>query len=172
MISTITLEDKELRNLLDKVEDNLGGDARPVFREFAQYMRTVTDNTFKALRLGGTYRTVAWDYFAPQYTRKSDGVTVPAWGGVPKVRGSGVVKGRKRPSNTRVKAGASVVQDLGTLRANAANVLQITKEKLALGPPNLSYAAAQNEMRPFLFFTPPDATELVNIAVRRLQKAL
>jgi len=172
MVARFTLEDKKLKQLLDTVEENLGGDVRPVFREFAQYMRTVTDNTFKRLRFGGTYRGVSWDYFAPQYTRKTDGVTVPAWGGVSKVHGSGNVKGRKRASGARVKVGDSVVQDLGTLRANAALVLQMTKDRLILGNPNLSYAAEQAEMRPFLFFTPKDAKELVNIALRRLQRGL
>jgi len=32
---------------------------------------------------GGTYRGETWEGMKDQYTRKTDGVTVPAWGGVP-----------------------------------------------------------------------------------------
>jgi len=171
MVATIRLDDKKLQLVLDKVENVLGNDIRPVWREFAQYMRTVTDNTFKALRHGGTYRGVQWDYFADQYTRKSDGVTVPAWGGVPKVRGRGVVQGRKRASGARVSAGDSIVQDSMVLRGEAALVLTMSPGRLRMGT-NLSYAKYQARWRPFLFFTEKDAKEVVNIAVRRLQQAL
>lgn len=170
MPAVISLDDKKLRKLLDKVDEVLGDDVRPIWREFAQYMRTVTDNTFKALRHGGTYRGVQWDYFADQYTRKS-GVTVPAWGGVPKVRGRGVVKGRKRASGARVSAGDSIVQDSMVLRGEAALVLTMSPGRLRMGT-NLSYAKHQARWRPFLFFTEKDAKEVVNIAVRRLQQAL
>lgn len=34
---------------------------------------------------GGTFRGKAWPAFADQYTRKTDGVTVPAWGGVRRI---------------------------------------------------------------------------------------
>ena len=171
MVATLSIEDKELQKLLDKVEKTLGGDVRPIWREFAAYMRTVTDNTFKALRHGGTYRGVSWDYFAPQYTRKTDGVTVPAWGGVPKIVGTGTVQGRRRPSgkNVRVAAGDSVVQDSGVLRSRAALVTHMGKQKLQLAPQGVKYAAAQNARRPFLFFTPKDAQQLIKIAVRKLQ---
>ena len=169
MVATLSIEDKELQKLLDKVEKTLGGDVRPIWREFAAYMRTVTDNTFKALRHGGTYRGVSWDYFAPQYTRKTDGVTVPAWGGVPKIVGTGTVKGRKRPTGTRGAAGDSVGQDSGVLRSRAALVTHMGKQRLQLAPQGVSYAGHQDKRRPFLFFTPKDAKQLIKIAVRKLQ---
>ena len=168
----LTLDSKELEFVLGKLEESLGGDVRPVFREFAQYMRTTTDNTFRALRHGGTYRGVTWDYFAPQYTRKTDGVTVPAWGGVPKVKGSGNVKARIRPSGAPVSPGDSIVQDSGVLRSRAALVVQMKPNVLELGPQGVTYAKYQQAMRPFLFFTPKDARELVDIAVRRFAKSV
>ena len=171
----LSLEDKELQKLLKVLGDDFDRDVRPPFREFAQYMRVTTDNTFQKLRHGGTYRGVSWDYFAPQYTRKTDGVTVPAWGGVPKIRGSGTVKGRLRASaNVRVKAGDSIVQDSGTLRARAATVLQMSPTVLRLGPKGtpLKYARYQQKARPFLFFTKYDGKMLVDIAVKQLHKAL
>lgn len=168
---SLSLEDRQLRAVLDKVEQTLGHDPTPIFREFAQYMRVVTDNTFRALRSGGTYRSVTWKPFAPQYTRKS-GVVVPAWGGVAKVHGSGVVLGRKRPSGARVDATSAIMQDLGALRARAANVLTIGKNRMTLGPQGLSYAIHQQRLRPYLFFTEKDSKEVGNIAIRHLQKAL
>jgi hypothetical protein len=169
MVAKLSLESKELERLLDKVEKHLGGDVRPIWREFAQYMRVVTDNTFKRLRHGGTYRGVHWAYFAPQYTRKTDGVTVPAWGGVPKIVGTGTVKGRLRPSGARVSAGDSVVQDSGVLRSRAALVVHEGKQLLRLMPQGVSYAKYQNRRRPFLFFTPKDAEQLIKIAVGKLR---
>lgn len=44
------------------------------------------DWTLNAKATGGTVRGEQWDGFSDQYTRKTDGVTVPAWGGVPKVK--------------------------------------------------------------------------------------
>ena len=167
----LRIDDKELQKLLKVTEDTLGGDVRPIWREFAQYMRAVTDNTFQALRHGGSHRGVTWKYFSPQYTRKTDGVQVPAWGGVPKVSGKGVVKGRKRPSGARVSSGDSIVQASGVLRSRAALTVKMTKDRLILGPKGvaLQYAGYQQKHRPFLFFTATDARELVNIAVKRLK---
>jgi len=137
------------------------GDAMTkVFRVFHRYMGVMTDNTFKENAKGGTWRGVKWKYFAPQYTRK-DGTVIPAWGGVAKVRGKGKVLGRKRASGTsRVQQGDSIVQDTMTLRGNATlGVVHITKTKMRIGT-NINYAAAQQKMRPFLFFTKRDAAYL------------
>jgi len=139
--------------------ESRGDGMTKVFRVFHRYMGVMTDNTFEKNRLGGTWRGVTWKYFAPQYTRK-DGTVIPAWGGVAKVRGKGNVLGRKRPSGARVKDGDSIVQDTGTLRNNATlGVSHITKTKMRIGT-NINYAAAQQKMRPFLFFTKKDAAYL------------
>ena len=152
-----------------------GDGMQRVFRVFHRYMGVMTDNTFEKNRLGGTWRGVTWKYFAPQYTRKVrvggkslrvlevrvwGGEIVPAWGGVKNVRGKGKVLGRLRPSGKRVKKGDSIVQDTGTLRNNATlGVVHITKNKMRIGT-NINYAAAQQKMRPFLFFTKRDAAYL------------
>ena len=147
-------------------------DPTPIFRRFAMYMRQRTDNTFSRLRRGGSYRGVHWDEFAPQYTRKTDGVTVPAWGGVPKVRGAGTVKGRMRPSGVRLLAGDSLMQDTGTMRNRAALVMGLTRRSLILGPQGVRYAAAQQARRPFLFFdVPADADRLEQFAVEHIERA-
>ena len=136
-----------------------GDEMQRVFKVFHRYMGVMTDKTFDQNRRGGTWRGVTWKYFAPQYTRK-DGTVIPAWGGVAKVRGKGKVLGRKRPSGARVQKGDSVVQDTGTLRNNATlGVVHITKNKMRIGT-NINYAAAQQKMRPFLFFTKKDAAYL------------
>ena len=136
-----------------------GDGMQRVFKVFHRYMGVMTDKTFDQNRRGGTWRGVTWKYFAPQYTRK-DGTVIPAWGGVAKVRGKGKVLGRKRPSGARVQKGDSVVQDTGTLRNNATlGVVHITKNKMRIGT-NINYAAAQQKMRPFLFFTKKDAAYL------------
>ena len=193
----LQIQDEAVKKLLSQVDKALST-GRAVFKEFSVYFRQVTDNTFKKLRHGGSYRGVSWDYFAPQYTRKTDSVVVPAWGGVPKIKagyakktktiklktksikiiqfgktGGKNVRGKLRPSGTRVKQGDSVVQDSGTLRARAALVVALKSEKLVVGPQGVSYAADQQEMRPFLFFEQPkDSEALLKIALRHLQKGI
>jgi len=61
-------------------------DLRPAWNSFHDYMMGETGMTFRALAHGGTYRGVTWKPFADQYTRNTDGVTVPAWGGVERIR--------------------------------------------------------------------------------------
>jgi len=144
-------------------------DLRAPNRQFAQYMRVTIDRHFKKLGKGGTNRGVTWKPFAPQYTRKADGVTVPAWGGVNKVRGRGKVKGRKRPSGTRITRQSKLVQDTGTLRSRAAAVIRMTRTTGELGP-NLNYATKQNEKRPFLFFTKGDGRKYNQVLAAYFRK--
>jgi len=141
-------------------------------------MRAQTDNMFERLRRGGAHRGVTWKYFAPQYTRQGgrdgtgDRSTVPAWGGIAKVRGKGVVKGRRRPSGARLRDGDSLMQDTGMMRSRAALVMRMSTRTLLLGPQGVRYAAAQQAQRPFLFFhLPQDLTVLEKFAVEHLQKA-
>lgn len=141
----------------------------PAWREFAQYMRVVTDRTFARLRHGGSYRGVTWKGFAPQYTRK-DGTVVPAWGGIPRVDGRGLVLGRKRPSGQRLKEGDSLMQDTGAMRGRAALVMRVTGTLLEMGPQGMAYAAEQDRRRPFLFFeVRKDLPVLVKILAKHIQ---
>lgn len=158
----IEVRDKALRRQLQRLAETPGGLRKP-FTRFAQYMRVVTDDTFENLRRGGTYRGVMWRYFAPQYTRKTDGVTVPAWGGVPRLYGSGTVLGRLRPSGARVAAGDAIMQDTMTMRSRAALVTRMDRYMARLGVQGVNYAPAQQAMRPFLFFTNKDANVLSGI---------
>ena len=149
----------DFKRLFTELESR-GDGMTKVFRVFNRYMGVMTDSMFKKNAKGGTFRGVTWKYFAPQYTRK-DGTVIPAWGGVAKVRGKGNVLGRKRASGTsRVQKGDAIVQDTMTLRGNATlGVSHITKTKMRIGT-NINYAAAQQKMRPFLFFTKKDAAYL------------
>lgn len=160
--NTIVVRDKGIRDVLKRLSKLPDGFKSP-FERFAQYMRVQTDNTFDHLRTGGRYRGVTWRYFAPQYTRKTDGVTVPAWGGVPKLRGRGNVKGRKRPSGQRIAKGDALMQDTMTMRSRAALVVRMERYQARLGPQGVNYAAKQQGMRPFLFFTRKDSTVLLDI---------
>ena len=149
----------DLKRRFEEIQER-GDGMQKVFRVFHRYMGVMTDNMFLKNAKGGTFRGVTWKYFAPQYTRK-DGTVIPAWGGVAKVRGKGNVLGRKRASGTsRVQKGDAIVQDTMTLRGNATlGVVHITKTKMRIGT-NINYAAAQQKMRPFLFFTKKDAAYL------------
>ncbi|MAH47777.1 hypothetical protein CMI37_18290 [Candidatus Pacearchaeota archaeon] len=153
----------DLKRRFEEIQER-GDGMQKVLRVFHRYMGVMTDNTFEKNRLGGTWRGVKWKYFAPQYTRK-DGTVIPAWGGVAKVRGKGKVLGRLRASGTsRVSKGDSIMQDTSTLRNNATlGVVDITRSKIKIGT-NINYAAAQQKMRPFLFFTKKDLSYLNKLA--------
>ena len=112
---------------------------------------------FVRLPRGGTHRGVYWPPFAPQYTRKTDGVTVPAEGGVARIDGEGVVQGRLRPSGARIDASANMVRDTGELARSAASVRSIRDRRrtLRITTPK-DYAAPQQAMRPHLFFARQD----------------
>ncbi len=162
--ATIKVDDHELRERMDQLEA-AGSDLRKIWRRFYQYMRVQTALTWRNLRTGGEFRGVTWKYFAPQYTRKTDGVTVQAWGGVPKIRGSGMVKGRIRRRSlgggmVRLAQGDALMDSTGTLKAQAAgSVFVMNSNRLRFGT-NLQYARRQAELRPFLFFTRNDRDRL------------
>ena len=169
MVATVTVNVNAVQGMFSGAA-RAAANFQPVWREFAQYMRVRTDDTFMHLSMGGTYRGVRWDYFTPQYTRRTDGVTVPAWGGVPKLRGAGAVLGQLRPSGQRVKQGDSILQDTGTLRSRAALVILNSATELRMGP-GLNYAAKLQEKRPFLFFQiPQDSRALINLARAHLRR--
>ena len=166
---SLQLDDRRVRGMLKGV--NLAA-TRPkrAWDQTAQYMRVRTDSMFPRLRRGGSHRGVRWEPWAPQYVRK-DGTVVPAWGGIPKLRGRGNVKGRLRPSGKRVTASSALMQDTKTLRGRAALVVRQTNVKMTMGPQGTRYAAAQNRRRPFLFFEiPKDAGAIGKIFARHIAK--
>lgn len=175
---TLKVDDRKARALMRDVE-KVGGDVRPALRRFHAYTRVRTDRTFRRLRRGGTYRGVRWDGFAPQYTRKGgrdgtgDTSTVPAEGGIAKVRGRGVVKGRLRPSRTRVDSTSAVMQDTKTLRARAAaTMFTLAKTRIVFGT-NLKYARRQQDLRRFLFFElPRDRREFMQLLQEYIDEQL
>lgn len=153
--------------------DDLRGDIDVSLEEpliaWHAYMVRQTDLMFEeaggpgsAVR-GGSARGVVWPPFAPQYIRKTDGVVVPAWGGVPKLRGKGMVKPRKRPSGQPVTPASLLVQDTGRLRQRAATeVVEVSPASLVFGT-RLEYAPYQQELRPYLFVTDEDADILAEM---------
>ena len=181
MNTRLVIDDERVQRMFRGVQVS-AKEIGPAWKKWKQYMRVVTDHTFRALRHGGRYRGVRWKYFANQYTRK-DGTIVPAWGGVPRVRPgwhpdgrrhkrtTGNVSGRLRPSGQRVKRGDAVGQDTATMRKRALTTIRQTSEVLELGPRGVRYAAYQQRGRPFLFFqVPRDSRKLVDIFVDHLHE--
>jgi hypothetical protein len=131
-------------------------------------MKIRVDSMFVKNKKGGKHRGQRWEFFAPQYTRKTDGVTVPAWGGVKKVRGKGKVKGRLRPgTNTRLHPNSSLMQDTNTLRGKALQSRRITRTKVVMGSAGPEYSRFQHKMRPFVFWHLPDDLSMMRkVAVK------
>lgn len=152
----------------------LSRDFLRVFKRFRVYMIRQTGLTFRTLKRGGTFRGVTWKGFADQYTRKTDGVTVPAQGRVRKVHGVGLVKGRLRPSGKRVSASSNLMRDTGRLSAAAGQTLSFRNrgKTMRMGT-NVSYAEEQQNLRPFLFFqVPQDEVVLREMFVEEFARAM
>lgn len=129
-------------------------DWRPAARRIHAEMRVRVDSVFARNSQGGSHRGITWDYFADQYTRKTDGAVVPAWGGVQKLRGDGVVLGRLRPSGQRVSLGDAIGQDTVHLRRAAMLSRRLDKSRLVMGTP-VVYAEYFSRLRPFAEFHLP-----------------
>ena len=99
----IQVENSEAVLAIKNVQAN-AGNLRAFFIDFTTYMQGQTLRMFQKLGRGGAYRGVTWNKFAPQYTRKTDGVTVPAEGNVPRVRAG--MSARKRNSGRQFVSGA------------------------------------------------------------------
>jgi hypothetical protein len=81
----VRIDARKLLVDLDRLAGRLGNHELAL-RRFQNYMRTTTYDHFTALGHGGTHRGVTWRYFkSPVYVRKTDGVAVPPWGGVPRL---------------------------------------------------------------------------------------
>lgn len=173
MALKVQIDDGQLRRLQVKVGRKLA-DPRPALVKFHAYMLGRTARTFRALgRGGGRFRGVSWANWAHQYTRRTDGAIVPAWGGVRKLRGRGAVKGRLRPSGTRVTAGSQLLRDTGRLAAAAGTTRRwgAGGKSLYMTTANVAYGAAQQARRPFLFFeVPQDAQVLHQLVLEHLDR--
>lgn len=128
------------------------------WRRVFLHQQKETGLMFRHLRHGGTRRGVTWPWFSDQYTRKTDGVNVPAVGGVPLLRGEGTVQARRRPSGALVDESSNLLRDTGLLASAAASVIRVIRGgTVAEIHTPIRYAEAQQDRRPFTFFTRGDA---------------
>lgn len=110
---------------------------------------------------GGTVRGVNWNEMATYYTRR-DGTKVPAWGGIPKVRGDGLVLGRKRKGSA-----GRVTQDKRFLEPwtgrSVFRYVSMAPNHMKIGSSKQKHIAAFNARRQFLFWNDADTSELPKI---------
>ena len=134
---------------------------RQILNAYAKFMRRRIVGHMEKLKKGGTYRGAYWAPFKPYYTR-ADGTEVPAWGGIPKVRGKGNVKGRLRHSGRRMTAGSKLLQDTGHLKNEVAAHYEVSDNLSSVSISSggtIPYEGAQHAMRPFMFISKEDFTE-------------
>jgi len=152
--------DVQIQHNFDKVIGKMLArqkDYRQPLNDFYGWMLRRTQLTFSKLGRKGNsapFRETLWRWFAPQYTRKS-GTVVPAEGGIVKVKGEGVVKGRKRHSGKRVTGQSMILQDRGMLKQSAISRFRIHRNILVAATP-ARYAKYQQKMRPFAFMIQED----------------
>lgn len=100
MPAKLTVEDKAIRDAMKQTEKN-ARQPRPLLIRIHAHQQKESGLMFRFLAKGGTRRTVSWGWFADQYTRKTDGVTVPAEGGVKRLRGERYQRGNKKTGVVR-----------------------------------------------------------------------
>jgi len=143
--------------------------------------------TFGLLSTGSmTFRQEAqWGAMPPQYVRVTDGVTVPQWGGVKRIRGEvfhfasviatgkklymraaevyGNVKGKLRGSGKRVQRGSIVGADTGDMRRSFLSNPVFSADGRAVRLVSfLKKAVAFNKRRPFAFLNSGDTRAFVD----------
>ena len=153
----LTVLDTALRAKLKQIQKRAEAPIR-LFRRIWRDQRTKTQLMFSRLgRGGGRYRGEYWPPFVRLYIRKTTGQEIPAWGGVPKIRGEGVVKGRKRPSGQRITQSSLLMRDTGYLASAAASAFRIDRRgtRATIGTP-VRYARRQNDLRRFMKWTRED----------------
>jgi len=150
--------------MITRITKNLN-DLAPAFRDFQSYMQRQVTLMFNRIRQGGKFRGVSWEWFAPHYYR-ADGTAVPAEGGIPKVRGGGLVLGRLRPSGQRVSAGSSLMADTGSLKAKLLSRQSIGGTRFTMDTPS-GYAEFMQQLRPFQFFEKPDDVTMLQRIINK-----
>ena len=167
----ITIDDKDVSRQILHIKGVVKSPVQ-LFRRIHAHQQQMSGLVFRNLRHGGTFRGERWDWFADQYTRKTDGVTVPAQGGVPRLDGRGNVLGRLRPSGTRVTPQSNLLRDTGILSNSAASVRRIRRggRTLEILTP-VQYAGYQHTRRPFTFFTDGDVKLYTRWATQELLKS-
>jgi phage gpG-like protein len=153
----VTVDIKQVNEAFKTIAVN-SEDARKLLNAVALYHLRQVSRTFQVQ--GARDGAPAWKPFSDQYTRVTDGVTVPAWGGVPKIRGKGLVKGRKRPSGKRITEQSKLLQDTGHLKNSFQK--QLLEQKKVIYGSVLDYAGKHNygdsvtPQRLILFFSEQD----------------
>lgn len=179
--SEIIMDDAAVKRRMARVRDNADRPTK-LFLRIQTHQQSVSAEMFRKLKSGGSHRGVFWPWFKDQYTRKTDGVTVPAEGGVANIgqysyvqerrrenqKAAGLkvdrtskrrkVQGKRRPSGKRVTKASNLMRDMGRMAAAVSSSRRLTNggNTVELVTP-VSYAARQNDMRPFAFFIEGDA---------------
>lgn len=156
--------DDVLAKMLKRAEDY-----KQPLTDFYGYMLRRTTLMFRKLGRKGnaiTFRDQLWPWFAPQYKRK-DGTVVPAEGGISKVKGDGIIKGRLRHSGTRVTARSMIMADRGTMRNAVLARYRIGTHYATMKTPP-RYAKFQNSLRRYMLITDDEVNVLRGMILRHL----
>lgn len=142
---------------------------------------------------GGVVRGEKWDGLADQYTRKTDGATVPAWGGTKRIapgyradgtrmaRVTGNVKGKKASgaapgyaSKVRITKRSVVMKGTGALQAAIlSSPTQIVKKTLLrIGHTLPPYGEFPMRLRRVLQWQPKDQATYKKLAIRHLRMVI
>jgi len=128
---------------------------------------------FQALRSGGEARGVHWDPLKTDWYSRSDGVTVPIYGGVrwmnnPRRKVKGKLRSKNPEGKKRYTMNSALMQSTGMMRAALISDMRLTELGVSLGTP-VKYAAWQNALRPFMFISHEEGAEIASMIARKLR---
>ncbi len=183
----LQLDDRKIKRVL-RAKVKKHRDVRPALLKIQHYIVARIGLQFARLSKGGRFRGVRWpDLQGRPGKRVGFGYSTRggAFGGyrtgvysdvaTHQLRGGARTSGEQtlgalRPSGKRITNDSSVMQDTGTLLRKAGKwISRLTRNEIQFGT-NLSYAAAQDELRPFMFFQiPRDLNEARRICIRHFR---
>lgn len=181
------LDDRKVKRLM-RAKVKKHRDVRPALLRIQHYIIARIGLQFQRLSKGGRFRGVYWpDLKGRPGERTGFGHSTRdgAFGGyrtgvysdvaTRKIKGGVRTSGEKtlgalRPSGKRITDDSAVMIDTGTMLRKAGKwIARLTRNEIQFGT-NLSYAAAQDELRPFMFFQiPRDLNEARRICMRHFR---
>jgi len=158
----LRIDDAQLKRALKELGEAAEDGRKPLLAFYSDWKAMVTREWGKVRVTGGTFRGDAWAAMKPQRYR-ADGTPVPAWGGIPKVRGRGNVKGKLRPGrkDVRIKPTNILNKDTGTNLQDKmlATRPDVTKSRLRIGgglPEFAEHVFVDLKRNPLKFKLPDD----------------
>jgi hypothetical protein len=124
---------------------------------------------------GGFARGINWVAFKRWYHRITDNRDVEYYGGVPRINGRGLVRGKlrlkRKGSKRRFTPRDRLMEATGEMKNGVVSRMIVTEKEIKLSPDKV-YTSHQNSRREFFTFTDKDQKAIGIIALNRYKRAM